>query len=910
MVEERSSTWPLLLTASCLLAASIAAPFFVEGLHSNGPMQKPVIEDSGATASLSEGATAGLSEGATAGLSSSASDIQRVTAAEQTGSDALVQQLPPADVAETVQPEQPEAETVQLEQTEAEPAEVAERVASQVVEPQPAEADAEALIGPLFAAEGTASEPADPPAAANEPAESDPLLAALAANWMRRLPTAVSNLRNSRSQAAPNDVQYADTAAAPTNDPAPEAEAAAPQSEKRDTWPEPTALLDQLRTLAGDEGSAKRWAEDAASHVRAIGHAIVAGSDEAPAIIRRLNNLATAGHELADSVADRPSARSLRRAAYAIKRRIDIWECVIRLDSPDLNKTIPIVLDAKKLAQSLNAIASITDGSAEGDAWRDYLMIGPLKEGLAATPAPNVEQLRKIAGGLLWKLSQSRLTADQYQFIISEPVAELRHELKHWAAEPISFADLLRDLERYEQTGLPSDARRLAMDCQSLAVSPMKSHRDLGDVIDLHYRNANFRLAVTEELINGLIPRQNVEYAAVRDTILDRPTHGKSLMATEAAVRMQPNPERISMVLVVAGEIQSVTTTDAGLAKFHNNSKAYYIVRKPLEVDLGGISLWPSEVKVYNESRLQGVETPIAGIPVIGRMVEGVARSQHDQHKPAANREVRRKVASKARERIDAEVHKQFSGVVDRFNQRVFDPLNSLTLDPQLIEAETTDQRFTMRVRLAGPDQLGSHTPRPQAPSDSLASVQLHQTVLNNGIQRLELAGRTFTLDELADHVAARLNCPPPWETNPDNKDVLITFAEENPVVVRCDDGRIEMTLSIRRLGKSPRSWSHFQIRAYYCPQIDGCSALLARDGVIQLIGTRLTIGSQIALRGVFSSVLSKDKPIILVNDPTIEREKLEGAEVSQFVIDDGWIGISLRKKPVLVDRRQTAPRR
>ena len=162
MVEERSSTWPLLLTASCLLAASIAAPFFVDGLHSNGPMQKPVIEDSGATAGfsagatagfstgataglsesattglsagataglsssasdiqrvttgatagLSTGATAGLSAGATAGLSSSASDIQGVTASKQTGSDALVQQLPPADVAETVQPEQPEAETI------------------------------------------------------------------------------------------------------------------------------------------------------------------------------------------------------------------------------------------------------------------------------------------------------------------------------------------------------------------------------------------------------------------------------------------------------------------------------------------------------------------------------------------------------------------------------------------------------------------------------------------------------------------------------------------------------------------------------------------------------------------------------------------------------------------------------
>ena len=305
----------------------------------------------------------------------------------------------------------------------------------------------------------------------------------------------------------------------------------------------------------------------------------------------------------------------------------------------------------------------------------------------------------------------------------------------------------------------------------------------------------------------------------MRDTVLGHPTRGESLMATEAVVRMRPNPRSVSMMLEVSGEISASTTSDAGLAIFHNDSKSYYIARKPLAVDLGGIALWPSDVRVYNETRLRGVETPIDNIPVLRKVVEGVARSQLEQNKPAASREVRRKVAARARERIDAEVHKQFSGVVERLNHRVFEPLNSLALDPQLIEAETTDKRFTMRLRLAGQYQLGSHTPRPRAPSDSLASVQIHETVLNNGLQRLDLAGRTFTLPELADHISARLSCPPPWETAPENENVKITFARFNPVVVRCEDGQVVLTLSVRRLAKSPRSWSYFQIRAFYRPR-------------------------------------------------------------------------------------------
>ena len=169
---------------------------------------------------------------------------------------------------------------------------------------------------------------------------------------------------------------------------------------------------------------------------------------------------------------------------------------------------------------------------------------------------------------------------------------------------------------------------------------------------------------------------------------------------------------------------------------------------------------------------------------------------------PAATEEMKQKIVAKATERIDSEIRQRFSEVVDRLNQRVFDPLNSLALDPQLIDAQTTEKRFTMRLRLGGEDQLGSHTPRPPAPSDSLASVQIHESVINNGIQRLHLDGRTFTLPELSRHVAASLNCPAPWPTNSENNDVKITFAKQNSVVVRCQDGQVVLTLSIARLCK------------------------------------------------------------------------------------------------------------
>jgi hypothetical protein len=389
-----------------------------------------------------------------------------------------------------------------------------------------------------------------------------------------------------------------------------------------------------------------------------------------------------------------------------------------------------------------------------------------------------------------------------------------------------------------------------------------------------------------------------MEYAPVEDTVLGRPVRGESMMSSELAVRMQPNPKRVRLALEVTGSISSLTTTEAGPARFHNDSQSYYVARKPLEIDMNGISTWPVEVDVQNETQLRGVDTPLDGIPLIRVLAQGVAKSQMAQNSPAASQEVKQKVAEKAGQRIDTETRESLTKFVRFMNERVFDPLNALSLDPQLVAADTTPKRFMMRLRLAGEDQLGSHTPRPEALEDSLASVQIHESVLNNGIQRLQLNGREFTLPELSKHIAVRLNRPAPWDISPDHADVKITFAEKDAVVVRCQDGRLSLTLSIAQLCKPPRKpWKNFQILAFYRPEVQGRSAELVRDGVIQLKPQRLSITTRIVLDGIFSRALSSKNTWGLVPERIVKEPKLDYTAITQFEIADGWIGISLGQK-------------
>ena len=219
-----------------------------------------------------------------------------------------------------------------------------------------------------------------------------------------------------------------------------------------------------------------------------------------------------------------------------------------------------------------------------------------------------------------------------------------------------------------------------------------------------------------------------------------------------------------------------------------------------------------------------------------------------------------------------------------------------------------------MRLRLAADDELAAFTPRPRAPADSLASMQLHESAINNVLEKLELNGRTATLPELSHYVAGRLNRPQPWKIDSAQDDVTISFAAKNAVAVRFQNGQAILNLAIARFSKGSRGWRDFQVRVCYRPQVEGRSAELIRDGTIQLAGPRLSGTGQIALRGVFSKVFPKNSAWQLTPQRFLNDANMADVAHHQFVIEDGWIGVALgpthisqaadvRREPSLGDR-------
>ena len=77
---------------------------------------------------------------------------------------------------------------------------------------------------------------------------------------------------------------------------------------------------------------------------------------------------------------------------------------------------------------------------------------------------------RDLAQQVHKRLNQMSVNSHQRQFLTSGPMAALNQEMLRHTAEAVESNRLLQHLENYEKSGLPSDARLLARDCQFLSV--------------------------------------------------------------------------------------------------------------------------------------------------------------------------------------------------------------------------------------------------------------------------------------------------------------------------------------------------------------------------------------------------------------------------------------------------------
>lgn len=662
-------------------------------------------------------------------------------------------------------------------------------------------------------------------------------------------------------------------------------------------WPHAEALHRQLALLAEASPADALWAKRVQVQLNAL---VAIDSLASPQVAPVLNQLAELVDEVDRDVTPQiPSReRTLRfRAAFALARRLAVWGVVAQLAAAGSDTLPAPVFTRSELAASLADIDQLLRTVRSGKSWSTYLHLAELNRLAAGNALPDAEA-RELAREVLRRLDSPRLEKQQHEFLSREPFCRLADTLRPAAQDPIDWAGLLARLEERESADSSLVAGQIAEMYQIIRWSADDAQLRLADAVNDNHRNANVRIALSAELLNRFIPPPQIMAEKVVDNVRGADVVGRSESVARLRIVLLPDRLRWKLGLEAQGNVASETESSKGPARFWNDGLGQFNARKILTLDRRGLAVARAQAHADSEAYLNYFETDFDGFPLIGHLARSIARNQYESEQPYARQEVSEKISRRASQRLDQEVDQRIVNAEREFKQQLIAPLDRLNLEPTPVDMETTDRRLIVRYRLAGPHQLAAYTPRPQAPGNSMVSMQLHESMFNNTLENLKLDNRRVDLRTLYVEMLRRFDAKQIKIPDDLPEDVTVHFAERDPVRISCEEGRVKLTIRLKELDHAEtHTWRNFEVHGYYRPSDNQLEANLVRDGNLELAGEELKLGDQIALRSIFAKVLSRNRQLSIVNKQLLTRPQLADLQVTQFVVQDGWIGVALGPK-------------
>lgn len=602
------------------------------------------------------------------------------------------------------------------------------------------------------------------------------------------------------------------------------------------------------------------------------------------------------------------------RVAYKIYRFAVLQKFIERCTSEEARERLVSTrsgFDIAALRAAYDRLDQWTRSSSM-TSWRDYLMLDEFQS-IIGVGDLQFSSASKLAQEYLTRTRLRQLAPQQQQMVQDPRVVQFGELLAPLAAKPVNFDLLLRDLEALEKDSISRVRDSLAATRFAAAFSGSPAAQQLANEINVHYRNANLRFAISQELVERFLPKQQMDQRPVRETILGAYTRGNAHVDTKLGIELIPDPATWNLRLDLTGAFVSDTRSSRGPATFFNNSQAVIETSRHIRVDAAGLRVMSRDAEVSSNDSLQGFSTDYDGLPIVGDLVRYIAKQQFDQSKGIAQRIVRRNIAAQTDAELDRTLQSQIQQAEQQFDDLILSPLGELDLNPMVYDLQTTESRLVARYRIAASDQLAAFTPRPLAPSDSHLSTQIHESLINNTIDQIGLGERYWTLQELCDLLATRFK-QNPWKI-PDEvpNDVKIKFAPHRPVTVQFLDDRLELTLRIAEIRNNDRlKLDHFIIKTSYVFEADGLNVNLVRDGVVSVDGYRIGIRERLPLRVIFEKVFGSRQIVSIVSPNIATGPRAQGLAVSQLVSRDGWLGIAIsdQESPHVAVLQSPAPLR
>ena len=416
---------------------------------------------------------------------------------------------------------------------------------------------------------------------------------------------------------------------------------------------------------------------------------------------------------------------------------------------------------------------------------------------------------------------------------------------------------------------------------EAVAATALDGGARLDLALRAYYFNYNMHLVVSEGFMNSLIGEKRVERGPVVDFILGANVRGWQTTNVTVGVDLKPSTTDARFNLILAGIVQSTTSGTTPQATIFTSGYHRFNVAKPITFDGDHLTAERARIHVRANNTTTGARTKFSGIPLLGGFANSIAMGEARKKKG----ESEAIAASRVRDRVLPRFEEETAAELDKANAdleaKLIAKLQETSLFPSARDFRTTESFLSMSSRLMDAGELGGSRVRtPDLSNDGIA-LQIHESLANNALDRMGIAGRTLNetelLEEFETQLSSLLGKPVSLrdekEEGEAKEPTTFEFDDTNPVRVRFRNGTISLILraAFKGVGKNKEDIP---------PQI------VTIDLELEVDGDKVNLSRSVSSRGVAGGVQARSRVISERIEEAIEEKPLDGKV--EFEIEEG----------------------
>lgn len=575
-----------------------------------------------------------------------------------------------------------------------------------------------------------------------------------------------------------------------------------------------------------------------------------------------------------------------------------------------------------EVAESVESLGEYLSKIKNGEAWLKYIRAEELRSAVESTESS------PVVSAVYTRLAESdRMENDaQREFVQRPQFLTVKQTLGQFlqlasAEAPASndqselraaLSKLVASLEAYEETRsltAATDARSAYSDVRNLAAD---GGNLLADVLATHYFNYNLRVVATESFLNKVAGYRHTDSGVVDDFILGAKVDGHQTTNGTVGIDLKPNNRVIQFDMTFNGVTQTNTQGVTDQATIFTSGYHTFGVTKTINFDGDQFTTSPATMWVNANNTTTGARTGVSGLPLFGGIADsiavGAARDRKYQSEAIATDKLRRRVIPEFNREVDAEFNKSNAQMAETVIPR----LKENGLFPSARTYRSTGDAMWIGTRLMGDIDLGGDAPAFSTRVPGSAAIHLHETLLNNSLDKLPIGGGSYTEKELGIQIEQALQAllgqdfklpggdkeQAEGDSEKKEDNTRFVFPDEDAIRVRAQNGELTLVL---RMGLQPEEGDAIPTQEITVPlifSIEGSDIVIEAGAVGVAPVEAVSPLQQIPRAGIVKSKIQQALPTRKVDRMITLKRKTGGPvdlAITQIRPNAGWLTITIK---------------